>query len=190
MNQEGSEPEPDAAAAAAASAAVKVEEDAVYDTSTDDEANIDDDRSNKRRKTTGDDDVDLTPGQLMERLLQCDADAMEAGLKEIDVTKIIGDAKDNEDETALKRLVATSHKLMDFSELLYLRAFQAQLPPSRLLEKELGFPKYDDKCIVGACSLGIQIPRQYRMCRSHYRELVDANQRRSKRSMPSSMHYL
>ena len=52
-----------------------------------------------------------------------------------------------------------------------------QLPPSRLLEKELGLPKYDDndssKCIVGACSLGIQIPRQYRMCRSHYRELVD-----------------
>ena len=53
-----------------------------------------------------------------------------------------------------------------------------QLPPSRLLEKELGLPKYDNdssksKCIVGACSLEIQIPRQYRMCRKHYRELVD-----------------
>ena len=52
------------------------------------------------------------------------------------------------------------------------------LPPARKLEKELGLPKYDEKgnwntCVVGACELGIQIPREYRMCRSHYRELVE-----------------
>jgi len=48
---------------------------------------------------------------------------------------------------------------------------------SRSLEEELGLPKYEDtndsnKCLVGKCSLSIQVPRQYKMCRRHYRELV------------------
>ena len=124
MNQEGGESEPAAAAAAAASAAVKAEEDAVYDMSTDDEANIDNDkRSNKRRKTTGDDD--LTPGQLMERLLQCGAGAMEAGLKDINVEKVVADAEENRDDTALGRLLETSHKLKNFSETLNSKALEA-----------------------------------------------------------------
>lgn len=58
------------------------------------------------------------------------------------------------------------------------------LTPARKLEKELGLPKYDDKsnsntCVVGSCQLGIQIPREYRMCRSHYRELVE-NEKKGK----------
>ena len=110
--------------AAAASAAVKAEEDAVYDMGTDDEANIDNDkRSNKRRKTTGDDD--LTPGQLMERLLQCGAGAMEAGLKDINVEKVVADAEENGDDTALGRLLETSHKLKNFSETLNSKALEA-----------------------------------------------------------------
>ena len=52
------------------------------------------------------------------------------------------------------------------------------LSPARQLEKELGLPKYDDashwsSCVVGSCGLGIQVPREYRMCRTHYRELVE-----------------
>ena len=68
---------------------------------------------NKRRKTTGDDDVDLTPMQLMERLLQCDAE------------KIVADAEENEDATALKNLASTSSKLKAFSETSYSSALQA-----------------------------------------------------------------
>ena len=126
MNQEGGESEPAAAAAAAASAAVKAEEGAAYDTSTDDEAIIDDDkRSNKRRKTTGVDD--LTPGQLIEQLLQCDVKAVKAGLKDIDVEKVVADAEENVDSTVLGRVESTSSELKNFFETLNIRALKAAL---------------------------------------------------------------